>query len=107
MTGFVFSLISAIVAFSYYFVLWLQPSLLSENADLFGVLVAFICLHIALRRFIGRHTIHVLLLVVSAGLFTFYRSFIDGRPFLYALIGLHAIVVVIVILTVPLVSEEK
>jgi hypothetical protein len=107
MTGFVVSLLSAIVAFSYYLALWLQPSLLSEHATLFGVLVAFVGLHIALRRFISRHSFHVLLLAVSAGLFTFYRSFIDGSLFLYALVALHGVVALIVMLTVPLNSDKE
>ncbi|HBN0537169.1 TPA: hypothetical protein L1N13_004203 [Escherichia coli] len=105
MTKFWVSLISAIVAFSYYLILWLQPSMLSEQASIFGVLVAFFGLHISLKRFINRHTLHVFLLAVSAGLFTFYRSFADGSVFLFILIGLHGVAALLVLMTIPVGSE--
>lgn len=107
MKAFILSLISATLAFSYYLILYVNPSLLSDNTAIFGVLVAFIGLHIALRHFIDRHLTHVFLLAISAGLFTFYRSFNDGNLFLFALVALHGIVMLIVILTIPLGRERE
>ncbi|EJB3831093.1 hypothetical protein MTY45_004557, partial [Salmonella enterica] len=51
--------------------------------------------------------LHVFLLAVSAGLFTFYRSFADGSVFLFILIGLHGVAALLVLLTIPVGSERS
>ncbi|EDJ8543633.1 hypothetical protein GFF61_15700 [Salmonella enterica] len=107
MTRFLLSLGSALMAFSYYLILWIDPTVLSHRASILGVLIAFFGLHIGLKRILNRHVMHVFCLFVTAGLFTFYRSFTDGNVFLYVLIGLHGVVVLTVLLTIPLSSERS
>lgn len=107
MTRFLLSLGSALMAFSYYLILWIDPTVLSHRATILGVLIAFFGLHIGLKRILNRHVMHVFCLFVTAGLFTFYRSFTDGSVFLYVLIGLHGVVALTVLLTIPLSSERS
>ena len=107
MTRFLLSLGSALMAYSYDLILWIDPTMLSHRASILGVLIAFFGLHIGLKRILNRHVMHVFCLFVTAGLFTFYRSFTDGSVFLYVLIGLHGVVALIVLLTIPLSSERS
>lgn len=105
MSQFIVSVISAVFALSYY--LFLMPGLqyLPDHIALFGVLPAFFFLHLTLRRVLASSTIHVLTLILCAALFTFYRTFNNGMPFLYGLVGLHALVFFAALLTAPVTEK--
>jgi len=105
--GFCAALISSLLASSYYLILYLKPSLLSYNEQTAGVLIAFFCLHISLRRAFTNHTAHVFTLFLCVFLFTLYRSFNDGVPFLIALMVTHSLLCILVLLTVPVRTEEN
>lgn len=107
MIRYCFSLISAIVAFSFYFIEWLKPSLLQDEGTLFGVLIAFICLHICLKRILTQHFHHVTLMIFIAGLITLYRTFHNDSLFLLGLIGIHGIIMLLIILTFPISSDHS
>ncbi|HDS3501219.1 TPA: hypothetical protein QIR73_002088 [Enterobacter cloacae] len=101
MTQYLFTILMAVLALAYYLCLLPEPHLLPDNLVMFGVLPAFLALHIALRHIITRNGLHVFLLVISAAFFSFYRTFSDGTPFLYALIALHGLTLIATILTFP------
>lgn len=102
MSQFLIAVFMAIVALAYYLCLLPQVDLLPDSLVIFGVLPAFVALHMALRHLIASSAVHVGLLVMSTALFTFYRSFSNGSPFLYVLIALHVLILGAVCLTVPL-----
>lgn len=81
MTQYLFTILMAVLALAYYLCLLPEPHLLPDNLVMFGVLPAFLALHIALRHIITRNGLHVFLLVISAAFFPFTGHSATVRPF--------------------------
>lgn len=101
MTHYLFTILMAVLALAYYLCLMPEPHLLPDNMAIFGVLPAFIALHIALRHIVTSNALHVGLLIISAAFFSFYKTFSDGTPFLYALIAIHSLTLIATFFTLP------
>ncbi|MDM2765760.1 hypothetical protein [Citrobacter sp. Cpo150] len=101
MKEYLFSVLSMLCALCYYLVLAISPEILSERIGIWLPILAIIALHFSLRRIVNAHRYQVGLVLLSAALFTFYKSFNDGALFAYALAGLYGVVLLLVAFTFP------
>ncbi|MCL6336272.1 hypothetical protein EXT65_20990 [Pectobacterium carotovorum subsp. carotovorum] len=101
------ALLSSVISLSYYIVLYFHPALSDIGGGVFWGLIAFICLHVALRRVIRIHSQHVGLLFIIASLITLYHWFNDGFVILACLMIIHVIIIITVILTFDFINIES
>lgn len=104
--GFLIALLSSAISLSYYIALYFHPTLVDKLGGVFWGLIAFISLHIALRRVIRIHSQHVGLLFLIASLITLYHWFNDGYVILACLMIIHIILTATVLLTVDFKNVE-
>ncbi|WP_303745496.1 hypothetical protein [Enterobacter hormaechei] len=105
--GFTTALIGALISSAFYLVLYFFPESLTVNTTALGTVIAFVGLHVALKRILRNHTLHVFLLFAAASLVTLDRSSTDTVPvFLVTLLAAHLLLILFVGLTFEVAQTE-
>ena len=106
--GFTSALTGALISAGFYLVLYFYPESMTVNLSALGTFIAFIGLHIALKRILRHHTLHVFLLFAAASLVTLGGPFSDVVPvFIATLLAAHVLLIILVVLTFEVAQTES
>lgn len=106
--GFTSALTGALISTGFYLVLFFFPESMTVNMSALGTFIAFIGLHVALKRILRHHALHVFLLFAAASLVTLGGSFSDDEPFfIAALLAAHVLLIILVALTFEIEETES
>ncbi|MCV9895646.1 hypothetical protein C3O71_12545 [Cronobacter sakazakii] len=107
MTRYIIAVVCAAIALSFYITTYFWPTYIPATLNQIGVILALFGVHIGLKRTVSNHTIHVLILVFIAGLYTLLSNYSEDSIFLIALILLHIFMLLAVILTFPFAAADE